>query len=168
MPETTRYALYLCGKSIQTERDSEGTPTGRVELPIVEVNQQQQIRNPSETLFENFMFRCQWHAKIDEFRPFGFEAEYRSVYAIDLAKAERHVKMLRKVSKVAFPISPNTFGQWASLMAKHLGITLLLRPTTQRGWSYSDNQHQFLPASSIQQGIDNAIADAQQLQTQTA
>jgi hypothetical protein len=157
------YALYLGMKSIRRmgePKPENGFNSGIAEMGVVEINENGQIRNVGvDSMLDSLTFYCQWNEKIGS-EPFAFEV-YVDAPRADLQRAELALKVLKKARRVekAFPVHPTTFGQWAVLMARGLGITKLVKLVGGSGMSFDDNDHRTFSLTEAQHIIDSAITD---------
>ncbi len=112
--------------------------------------------------FDDLTFRCQVSARTCEGEPYGFSCEYKDIYTLDLRRAERCVKMLRKIEKAGekFPVHPETFGQFVALLCAALGITGAVQaPEDNRSTWHDETNYKHWKANDIQWLVDRQIAD---------
>lgn len=155
-----RVALYFPhdDKSVVSLHDQCGT----VAFKFVVIGEDGKIRNGLDQWMGDLTVRCQWNTdRVCETAPhtYAWEIEYRDVYAVDLRRAEIMTKTLKRIAKAeaALPIRPTTFGQWAVLMCKALGIDEIVAAKNAGGWSYSETEHHIGEIAEAQWRIDNAI-----------
>ena len=90
-------------------------------------------------------------------RLYGFEVEYRNVFSIDTAKAERIAKTLTTIRKRMEKLSdkvgrPKTFGQFVGHVAKAIGATKLVlvkNDNMRGGWDTADVSFRSFPTEAI-------------------
>jgi len=156
------YGLYLSKNAeheVKLETDYDGTARGTMEVSVVKL-ENGKVRNDSHGPFDDLVFRCTWSEKLDDGRPYAWEVEYRQVYAVDLANAERMLKVLRKLHRAKLPLQPATFGQYAVLMARVLGIGKLVQCTEKWGSMYTEMEHRVDDISMAQGVLDRTISEA--------
>ena len=163
------YGVYLNKSALKgSDRLSK---CATLSIGIVRIMETGQIRNPSDHPFTDAQFYVQWNGEDDATRPehtYAWSLNYANVYSVDLDKAERMVKFLRKVEKAESktPIRPTTFGQYVTLMASALGITKLVKPSSANaGWDYDSGNDSVYPVSDAQYAIDSMIADARKVES---
>lgn len=148
----TQIRLLLGSKSITQDRDFR-----RMTITVVTV-ENGKVRNPgTDSPFDDLVFTCQWDAAKPSERTYGWSVQYSDVYFVDLPEAERMVKMLKKISKLEFPVNPLSFGQYVVLIAERIGIAALVQERTHRGSNYSDNTYATLELRQGAWAIDDAI-----------
>jgi hypothetical protein len=155
------YAMYLGMRSIVSEQ---GITAGHAEIGVVEIRENGDIRNPETGhVFDDLTFYCQWSEKFGP-DPFAFEV-YVDAHRADLQRLVPAVKILRKARRVekSFQVRPLSFGQWAVMMARGLGITKLAKHVGGTGMSFADNEHRTFSLSEAQGVIDAAIADTRKV-----
>jgi hypothetical protein len=141
---------------------------GTITLSVVRVLEDGKIRNPgSDHPYEDFVFYAQWETKDPAAHTYGWSAEYRNVYSVELSRAKLMYKTLQKVEKVRgkHPISPTTFGQYVVLMMGALGISKVVR-NKKRTSSYDDGEYAIYGIDMAQTVIDNTIANVREPKTQ--
>lgn len=95
-----------------------------------------------------------------QFSANSFSVRYHGYMFVDMADAENMLKGLKKASKVwkAFPIQPQSFGQFVVLMAGGFGVKECCRVRHDgHTGMYTDSEWQYLPLSYIQHWIDEEI-----------
>ena len=149
-------ALFMGRAAVRNSGDC-----GTYSLTIVGVHDGEKIRNLSDcdSPMADLTVNCQWDAKKPE-HVYAMEAEYRAVYAVDVVRAEAMAKTLRTVKRFLdrSPVRPETFGQFALLVAQALKIKLLvidrsLRPVQ---W-HTEGEYQILNSREIQSRVDSAL-----------
>jgi hypothetical protein len=117
-------ALFMGRGAVRKSGDC-GTYT----LNIVGVLEGAKIRNLSDcdSPMADLTISCQWNADKPE-HVYAMGAEYRAVYAVDVVRAEAMAKTLRTVQRFLdrSPVRPETFGQFALLVAQALKIKALV------------------------------------------
>lgn len=168
------YGLYLGKGSVESDKPfSHDSTPGHARLSVIVFRDPNSIntpgsaiRNPSYTPFDHLEFSAWWDGNKSEGKTYGWQVTYRDIYSVDLREAERMTKMLRKASKVKMPIQPETFGQFAVLMAKALGIKKFVRNIDPDRWSssYDEQKHAILDIRDGGRIIDEEIAKVQKMQ----
>ncbi len=158
--ETRRMAVYVAPIKADYNYGSQV-----FEYSIVTVDAAGKVRNCSDTDpfsadFDDLIFRCQVSRAISDGKPFAYSCEYRGIHSLDLTRAERCLKMLRKVAKASdkFPVRPESFGQYVQMMARALGITALVQHPKDGGSGWHDETNYITwKAKDIQYVIDAQI-----------
>jgi len=152
------YAVYCGTTSIKTDRDY-----GTIDLRVVEIREEG-LRNPrcDESPFEDISFNAQWCVKDAERSTYAWEVDYRSPFSVRLERAERMVKLLRRVEKIqrSLPVKPSTFGQFVSLIASRLGIKEFVNQESSHGWSLDHGDYLSVGIREGGELIDRLIAES--------
>lgn len=95
-------------------------------------------------------------------RLYAFELEYRHIHAVDLSKAERMARTLRKVEdrleKLRAEYGPTrSFGQWARLVAMALGAEKFAMKVRDRSATYAENEWHLYSLNEAVDVIDGRI-----------
>lgn len=111
--------------------------------------------------FDNLTFRCQVGGSTNDGKPYGYSLEYKDVYSVGLREAERMVKMLRRIDKASesFPVHPETFGQYVSLMCAALKVNMVVQEPADSGRSHDDTMYTLWKLKDCQWLVDRRIAE---------
>ncbi len=137
------------------------------EYSVATVDANTRVRNCSDSddapfcAFADLTFRTQISGNFGDLKPYAFSLEYRGIHSLDLRRAESCIKMLRKIDKAseAFPVRPETFGQYVAMMAKALKITGALQTPENGGRWHDETQYIRWAAKDIQLLIDRQIGE---------
>ncbi len=171
----TRLAVMIDAPKLDTTYGASG---GFWELSIVRVDSangsplncdRDSWERPEERIFEDMAIRCYVSWFDGKFAAQQFNVEYKGVYSVDLNCVKILSAGLQRASKIieSFPVRPESFGQFACLLAAGLGVKEMIRKSPhyterQRGSLYSDYQWQILPVSSAQNVIDELLNAARE------
>jgi hypothetical protein len=169
--EKTRYAVLIEAPKVDRSYGSSGAFW---ELNVVRIDAAKESpRNcardswerPEERMFDDLNIRCYYSWYDDKFQAHSYTVEYKNVYSVDLNCAEILMGGLKRVQKIvsAFPVQPESFGQFVCLVAAGLGVKECVRkhPATDGrrngNGMYSDYTWQVLPIGSAQRIVDEHL-----------
>ena len=153
---TTRYALLISPRVVT--RGDAIFPHGMLTIRTVHLDGEK-ISNPMDASFNGLVFACQWDENNPGQPTYSWKTFYREVWKIEHADAEKMVRMLRRVNRIAALKSARTFGQYVAFVAKALKIRLALREidhSTPR-LSYNFNEYVHVENSEVANVIDEIV-----------
>lgn len=108
-------------------------------------------------------FRAYLSWETGAFKEVGWELEYHNVFSVDLAKAERMLKMLKRVRKAHsdFPIAPSGFAQYVALLGAAIGIKYMVtaeNEETERRNHYPDGWYRIRPIRDAQNYVSSLLS----------
>lgn len=98
---------------------------------------------------------------------YGWRAEYRDIFSVDLHRAESMVKTLRKITRGMEKLNaelgyPETFASYAARVAKVLGVKKFGWKVDGRSSTYADNEYRFGDAPTFTYRLTNVLAEYRQ------
>lgn len=131
-----------------------------------------EYKYPGIGVLEDLQIECYLSWYNGQFQAGSFSVLYHgSLYLERIEEAEQMVRGLKRAEKIrkAFPVQPQTFGQYAVLMASGFDVKECCRERDQRSGSfYTDHDWQYLPLSYAQEWIDAEIARIRKLKVGSA
>lgn len=90
---------------------------------------------------------------------YAWQICYVSRYKIDEADCKAMLKVLQTVNRKLQKMEeeygrPDTFGGYCMRVAKALGATCMVKPLSNRGWSYSENEHRIMSLKDGKYHVD--------------
>jgi len=169
-PQSTK-RIALCrpygGWVPSSSRDDMGSKI--LELGFVTVEDGNRVRNPSDmeefAPFHDFTLRAfaRWEDYEHNARPFectNWEAIYSNVYSVDMRDCERMLKMLRKVNSVRWPVTPQSFGQFAALICDALKVRTMVTALSGGSW-HNETEHRIDDTKYLESSVDSLVLDFQ-------
>ncbi len=155
-------ALHIC-HTIKADY-SYGTQSFKYRFVTVD-KIQGHVRNPSASDgkpfdgFDDLSFRCQASSDMCDGKPYGYSIEYHDVGRVEARDAERMTAMFKRLQKIeaAFPVRPETFGQYVALICHGLGVECCIQDRDGgNGWHH-ETEHQQWNGTDIQWLVDRQI-----------
>ena len=119
-------------------------------LSFVTVGENGEVRNVTDSFdtrhlagLEDLVFRLWISWNDNRFTADQWEVLYNQVYSVNLSKAEKMVKTLKRVQKISekWIARPQTFGQFVAMISIGLKVTHFVQLRgASRGW-HSDNDY---------------------------
>jgi hypothetical protein len=142
-----------------------GEIASNIELHPVKLYEDGKIRNysdhawPREEPLADFRITCQLDPGGHE--PYGFRAEYRDCYSVDLQRAEEMVKLLRKIDRELRKMSeaegpPETFSAYVVRVARVLKVKRYGWTSDKRSM-YDDNTYHWSNAEGLVYHVNGLI-----------
>jgi hypothetical protein len=128
-------ALLINPKSMLDLTSTSGDHFGVINLRFVDttdgLDKLQWISDYTSTglMFNNLRFRAQWNRDRKDRGVYGWQLHIDNADVNNSRTAEAHLYIMRKIEKVreGFPVRPETFGQFVTLLCLGLGIKTFLR-----------------------------------------
>jgi len=115
---------------------------------------------PGTGMFEDFEMSCHMTWRDGQFTASSFETRYHGYMYVELKDAEVMLKTLKRAAKIsdAFPVRPQTFGQYVALMASGFGVKECCKESHESNTGfYTDSEWLYLPLHYAQGWIDEEI-----------
>ena len=164
--ETRTPALLITHK---THHFPGSKPTLDLTLSAVYLTAANKVRNYSSGSFDaepmaDLVIRAQYDSATGERGPYGWSVEYRDVFCVDLARADAMFKLLRKVNRGLEKLRnewgyPESFAQYATRVAKILGITTFGWQRAGGSGLYDDNEYHWTDADGLRYRINELVAE---------
>lgn len=130
----------------------------------------ERIRNAGDDLVNglylgNLRVTSQGNQDASPRRLYGFDVEYRDVFAIDRRSAERMAKTLKtietRMAKLADKFGhPATFGQYLARVANAIGAKFTVHTVGKaKHWSYAENEHRILDLAAGISYVDGLVRE---------
>ena len=146
----------------------------RIVLHPVKVTADGTIRNFSTGSWDieplaDFQLSASVDRSVDSSAPYGWTAEYRNAFSVDLRRAEQMIKLLRKVDRGMEKLRgewgyPATFPVYVSRVAKIIGATSFgFAVDKGRGWSYDDGEYRWTDVDGMTYRINDIVREHQKV-----
>ncbi|MCU1301999.1 MAG: hypothetical protein JWQ87_2283 [Candidatus Sulfotelmatobacter sp.] len=114
--------------------------------------------------YADLVFRSYLSWRTGTFEVVSWELEYQDVFSVDLARAERMTKLLKRIRKAHnnLPVSPSGFSQYVVLLGAAIGIKYMAMPEdeeTERRNHYPDGWYRINPIRDAQNYVFNLLSD---------
>jgi hypothetical protein len=148
-----------------------------VKLPIVTINVAERadpagvhrgtiLSNPhsDSDAYADLVFRAYLSWRTGALEVVSWELEYQDVFSVDLARAERMTKLLKRIRKAHdnLPVSPSGFSQYVALLGAAIGINYMAMAEdaeTERRNHYPDGWYRINPIRDVQNYVFNLLSD---------
>lgn len=165
--ETRTPALLITEKTNHFPGDQ---PVLNITLSAVYLTATGQVRNYmgsgsfDRDPLADLVISAQYDRTTGEGKPYGWRTEYRDVYAVELERAGDMHKLLRKVDRGLEKLRgewgyPETFAQYATRVAKVLGISTFGYRRKGAAGTYDDNEYRWTDTDGLRYRI-NELVDA--------
>ena len=171
MKRETKHDLYLyLGRDSIEAKPEEGRlyeddATAWIDLQIVRSADDGTVRNLTGSVHEDLHLHG-WvrRDRNGAVRVSSLEIVFRNVYCANLRRVEEMVKFLRVANRRLATLNEAegfsaSAGQIANRVARALGLRGIVRPLTDRGWSYAENEFEFHGLGSVQGVVDGRIEE---------
>jgi hypothetical protein len=114
--------------------------------------------------YADLVFRSFLSWRTGTFEEVSWDLEYHDIFSVDLARAERMTKLLKRIREALdhLPISPSGFSQYVALLGAAIGIKYMAIPEneeTERRNHYPDGWYRIKPIRDAQNYVFKLLSD---------